>query len=231
MMIEAITSIASMIIIIIAHLPLLLVRIFAAPVNLLHTIVVFGTFESKDLIITGLLFCLTIVIICLCVTRIPHGTFAVLERFGVFNRVLHPGMYLLLPPPFDNIRRVKWTAREGSQIIFHGTRIPSGDLFFGPISFHPVTSDNRDIYIQITPHLRIASLERAVYDVYDVFDSMTHLICGTVCEYVCTHTYDEIKESHANLVNIVTGLFAENIWGINLIGTTIYVRLDKPDRT
>jgi len=117
-----------------------------------------------------LFFLILLTIICVILYKhvwvIPTKHFAIVERLGVFHKVLKPGMHFLLPFA-DNLKHLEW--RWENKVI-------KGNMFYmdkRQMDIKPIscfTKDNLSITLDTTLFYLITKPEIAVYKTDDVLN-------------------------------------------------------------
>lgn len=160
------------------------------------------TIGSSDAV-TGLILtagaAITLIILWKGVRVVPQSELHVVERFGRFLRVLHPGLNLLIPL-LDRIRR----------------KISILERQIEEMTVSVITKDNVEIGLRSTVFLRIEHAEKAVYRIDDFDSAVRNSAMGLMRNASGKLELDEVQAGRDVIASEVKEKLAESAkaWGI-----------------
>ena len=153
---------------------------------------------------------------------INDGYVAFVERLGVYNRTLNPGLHALLPFA-ERLRRVNWRHVEetefGSRAIsFADFRIPTMECIYDPPETESVTLDRVKVFVNVSIHYAIADPKKAVYEIRDLYAAMANLIDTSVRSSVARLSLDDAIGGAATIEEAVRAetKIVESDWGLEI---------------
>jgi len=159
---------------------------------------------------TTLLALLTLIVAVLAITLgiriVPQSMVYVVERFGKFEKVLHPGLNLLIP---------------GLQYVAHKVSVLERQLPTSNISV--ITRDNVQVSLSISVFYRVIAAEMAVYRIANV-DGAVHTTTAAIIRAACGELeFDDVQSKREFLNNKIKAELAEatKIWGIEITRTEV----------
>jgi len=120
------------------------------------------------------------------IKRVPQGRFGISERFGKFNKVLHPGLNFIVPG-IDSVKKDMriYTYREDpdnsdkpesqKKLFDINHYVTSQEVILDPVTIGCICSDNTILYINTIVYFQIVDLEKAIYNVEDLGRSLLEL--------------------------------------------------------
>ena len=159
---------------------------------------------------TTILVLLILVVALLAVTFgiriVPQSKVYVVERFGKFEKVLHPGLNLLAP---------------GLQYVAHKVSVLERQLPTSNLTV--ITRDNVQVSLSISVFYRVVAAEMAVYRIENV-DSAVHTTTAAIIRAACGELeFDDVQSRREFLNNKIKAELAEatRIWGIEITRTEV----------
>lgn len=147
---------------------------------------------------------------------VPQADKWVIERFGKFQRVLGPGINLIVPFIDKVAHRVTILERQ----------LPNAKQ-------DAITSDNVLVDLETSVFYRILSPERTVYRIRDVDSAIATTVAGIVRSEVGRIELDAVQSNRSALIARIKSEIAEAVeqWGIEVTRAEILdVNLDEATR-
>ena len=127
----------------------------------------------------------------------------IVERFGKFYKILKPGIHIILPG-IDRPKYVKWTAlveknNECVEDCYINYQIPTNIMTIDVPSYEVFTKDIYTLEINSTVHYKIVDLQKAVYDVNDLWNLLQSNIQTVLFEITQHYTHSEITQNYREI--------------------------------
>jgi regulator of protease activity HflC (stomatin/prohibitin superfamily) len=158
-----------------------------------------------------------IVSIFLGVRIVPQSEKHVVERFGRLQKVLGPGINLIVP--FLDTVRHKVSVLE--------RQLPSNQQ-------DAITADNVLVQVETSVFYRIMEPEKTVYRIRDIDAAISTTVAGIVRSEIGTTELDEVQSNRARLIEKIRTSLEEVVddWGIEVTRAELLdVNLDAATRT
>lgn len=126
---------------------------------------------------------------------VPAGRFGLVERFGVFKKVIGPGGHFLLWP-LERLRRVQWTypGQNGKLHVFSSSMPYSRNAQMDIPPLDCLTKDRIQVQVDTTLTYNVTNPERAVYHTDDPLNLLFQHAQQALTEIVSNLTADEIRQ-------------------------------------
>jgi regulator of protease activity HflC (stomatin/prohibitin superfamily) len=147
---------------------------------------------------------------------VPQAQKWVVERFGRFQRVLGPGINLIVPFVDSVAHKVEILERQ----------LPNA-------SQDAITSDNVLVVLETSVFYRILYPERTVYRIRDVDNAISTTVAGIVRSEVGRIELDQVQSNRGMLIDRIKAEIEEAVeqWGIEVTRAEILdVNLDEATR-
>lgn len=169
---------------------------------------------------SGIFFLVVAVIVIFTISRglriVPQADKWVIERFGKFQRVLGPGINLIVPFIDSVAHRITVLERQ----------LPNA-------SQDAITSDNVLVDLETSVFYRIVRPEETVYRIRDIDNAIATTVAGVVRAEVGRLELDEVQSNRTALISKIKEEIREAItpWGIEVTRAEILdVNLDEATR-
>ncbi len=149
-----------------------------------------------SLIILGVLVLLGALVLFMSVYLVRQSEVMVIERFGRFDRVLEPGIHIVLPF-IDAPRKVRWTVSESSDgkryyRVTHMTdRIDMREAVYDFPKQNVITKDNVTMEINALLYYQITDPKAALYEVANLSEAIEKLTQTTLRNVIGSLDLDE----------------------------------------
>jgi regulator of protease activity HflC (stomatin/prohibitin superfamily) len=167
-------------------------------------------------IVPLLLAALIIIVVFLGVRIVPQSEKHVVERFGRLQKVLGPGINLIVPF-LDRVRH---------RISILERQLPNA-------SQDAITKDNVLVQVETSVFYRILEPERTVYRIRDVDGAIATTVAGIVRAGIGEMDLDEVQSNRQQLITQIKQQVADAVddWGIEVTRAEILdVNLDQATR-
>jgi regulator of protease activity HflC (stomatin/prohibitin superfamily) len=135
---------------------------------------------------------------------VREGESIVIERMGIFNRVLSPGLHFIWWP-YETPRRVKWTYTVESRTpsgqtvqksgVFEDFRIRVAETLYEMIPVACLTEDNRSVHVNLTVSYSIENLQLATTRIDDLYAQLESDLETTLTGIVRSLTSTQLKNT------------------------------------
>ena len=155
--------------------------------------------------LTAITVLLVVIITGLAVWRalniVPQSMVFVVERFGKFDRTLHPGLNFIIP---------------GFEYVAHRISILERQL--PTTNFPVITADNTQVNISMSVFYRITAAEKAVYRIANVDNAVATTTTGIIRAACGELSFDEVQTRREFLNQKIASELANAIkdWGIDI---------------
>ena len=153
---------------------------------------------------------------------VKEGEIMVIERLGIFNRILSPGLHFIIPI-IERPKQVNWTYIEDidgsrTRTTFKHFRISTIENIFDPPQTEAITHDRVSIFLDTAVYYIIKDPKKALYNISDLYASMETLLLSTTRDTVSHMNLDDITENSNKIEqDIGEGLKKiENAWGLSI---------------
>lgn len=175
--------------------------------------------------ILGLLF-LIILVICIVgnmIYVVRQAEVIIIERLGKFDRILGPGLHILIPL-FDSARSVVWTfvqqneRRQYMRYIRTFTRIDLREAVYDFPKQNVITRDNVTMEINALLYYQITDPRAAVYEVANLPEAIEKLTQTTLRNVIGSMDLDESLISRDNINTRLRIILddATDKWGVKV---------------
>lgn len=154
--------------------------------------------------------------VLLGVRIVPQSEKHVVERFGRLQKVLGPGINLIVPF-LDTVRH---------RISILERQLPNARQ-------DAITADNVLVQVETSVFYRIMEPEKTVYRIRDVDAAIATTVAGIVRSEIGTMELDEVQSNRARLIERIRGSLANVVddWGIEVTRAELLdVNLDEATR-
>jgi len=154
--------------------------------------------------------------VLLGVRIVPQAEKHVVERFGRLQKVLGPGINLIVPF-LDTVRH---------RISILERQLPNARQ-------DAITADNVLVQVETSVFYRIMEPEKTVYRIRDVDAAIATTVAGIVRSEIGTMELDEVQSNRARLIERIRGSLANVVddWGIEVTRAELLdVNLDEATR-
>lgn len=157
---------------------------------------------------------------------IPARKMALVERFGLYQRTLMPGMYVLLYP-FEYLRYTRWTYRnQENKMSIVSTCHVSNDL--QQMDIPPVkcvSLETNPITVDVVVMYKITDLAKAVYETGDVLNLFYQAIHQAVRDACSQYSIDRLqgrdKTLTLDMMNLATQYLGPDDRGIRCVSILV----------
>ena len=159
---------------------------------------------------------LLIVTVFLAVRIVPQSEKYVVERFGRLQKVLGPGLNLIVPFIDSVAHRISILERQ----------LPSSRQ-------DAITADNVLVQVETSVFYRITEPEKTVYRIRDVDGAIAATVAGIVRAEIGTMELDEVQSNRSRVIQRISENLANVVddWGIEVTRAEILdVNLDEATR-
>lgn len=135
---------------------------------------------------------------------IPPRKTAIVERFGLYNRTIRPGMHLIFYP-FESLHTVSWTYYNQKNILKTMTQqiISFENVQMDVPSICCTTKNEIRVEIDVTLIYHISEPKQAVYETNDVLNLFYQCFKQSLCMAISEHDSMEIRKNMVSLGKIV----------------------------
>ncbi|MEM7774095.1 MAG: SPFH domain-containing protein [Pseudomonadota bacterium] len=164
--------------------------------------------SSMDLtaVVVLLVLAISVIVIIVGLRIVPQSQVYVVERFGKFEKILHPGLNVIIP---------------GLQYVAHKVSVLERQMPSSNISV--ITGDNVQVGLNISVFYRIVKAELAIYRIADV-DGAVATTTAAIIRAACGELdFDDVQSKREFLNNKIKVELAEatKIWGIEITRTEV----------
>lgn len=135
------------------------------------------------------------------ISRVPQGENWVIERFGVFDRVVKPGIHLIIP--FAEVIAYRMNVKD--TVIY----VPRHEI---------ITLDRVTLHANGAACIRIKDVAKAAYEISNFQQGVTYLIQTTLNSIVSELNLDEALSSRRQIKNRLRSQITDELrdWGVTL---------------
>ena len=160
---------------------------------------------------------------------VPAESLTVIERQGVFSRILHAGWHLVLWP-VECARTVCWSymaedaeGNVGRVEAVSGTAIFMGDRTYDFPPIEVVTSDRLNVRVNGLVFYRFVDVQKAVYGSADPLAGLQHLVVSGLRSALSRLSYEKAVDSQDEIRAKLIDESRERLqrWGIELLDLRI----------
>lgn len=175
---------------------------------------------------TSLLFVLMLTVSIIYILKacviVKHAEVVIIERFGKFHKILHPGLHLIVPF-IEQPRYILWTTvilshNEYRRILSKESRIDLRECVYDFPRQNVITKDNVTMEITAILYYQIIDPKAAVYEVFNLSEAIEKLAQTTLRNIIGSMDLDETLVSR-DIINekLHHVLFdAANKWGVQV---------------
>lgn len=193
----------------------------------------FGPFTSYLLIPVVLIGVVVLLLFIFTVLRglnyfvvVQEGCGVVVQRLGRFNRVLQPGVHIVVPL-LESVRTVVWsreeedrTGRKGltKRVIYSLSTIPTNEQAHDLPAFNSVTMDRISVSVNGIMFFRITDIRKAVYGVNDLYKAIENLVETAIRDFASKTRFENMFTERDRMMSAVVSQLAtcEEDWGIKV---------------
>lgn len=179
--------------------------------------------STPSLVLFAISFVFVLILIFKSIIVVHQAENIIIERFGRFKRVLHPGIHLIIPL-IEEKRSFTWTLvyeneqKKHQRYMYTSSRIDLREAMYDFPRQNVITKDNVTMEINALIYYQIINPHAAIYQVYNLSEAIEKLTQTTLRNVVGSMDLDETLVSR-DVINQKLRIIldeATDKWGVKI---------------